>query len=161
MSYANRQPVSNGWRANGTLVNQFVNGKVAPGASRGNFSWILRGKDDDIHIVATGEQALALWSRAVDDDSPRPTVIVAAGLVHYATALQPSRPYWLLRRSLAESWHQPIALPSRKTYPPPRAGMCTFSKKNGRLQKDGRSKRPRAEAEQLRKLADDEQQRMD
>ena len=73
------------------------------GLLRETYPPILEGTvDAPVHVVRTGEDALALWTEADEAGQHRPTVIVAAGNVAEATSLVH------VRRILAESKAPPV-----------------------------------------------------
>ena len=157
MSYKDGKPVFNGRRADGEIVNQVIDGKVAKGALRENFPPILRGNDDDIRVVAAGEDALALWSRADEQGALRPTVIVAAGKVRDALSL--AHVQELLDNSkAAPSFH------GRSIHPAERGAvereLARAARRDVRVLEEEESpteeRQRAAEAERQRQIADDE-----
>lgn len=71
----------------GKVVNRITDGQAEDGALRGRFPPILRGNDKEVHVVRSGQDALALWSNHERQAKPKPTVIVAGDNVKEATSL--------------------------------------------------------------------------
>lgn len=88
MSYVDGKPVFNGRRpGDDAIVNQVRDGKSTSGLMREFYPPILRNdRSDEVHVVRTGEDALALWTETQPSQEP-PTVIVVPGSVRDATAL--------------------------------------------------------------------------
>lgn len=82
---------------------------------RDHYPPILRGNDKEVHVVSSGEDALALWSECDRGNRTRPTVIVVHENVREATSLRHTRA--LLARS-----EKPITVhPDSKMDPKQRA----------------------------------------
>ncbi len=66
-------------------------GKAEEGSMRGRFPPILRGYSGQVHLVHSGKDALALWTKADQAGEKRPTVIVTNGDARSTTALKATR----------------------------------------------------------------------
>lgn len=73
-------------------VNRYnEQGQASPGAMRGRFPPVLKGDPKQVHLVHSGQDALALWTKADQTGAKRPTVIVTGGDARSATALKATR----------------------------------------------------------------------
>jgi conjugative relaxase-like TrwC/TraI family protein len=65
--------------SDGKVVNRIRDGALAPGIFRDRYPPVLMGNPKEVHIVTSGEDALALWSILHENEQDVPTVIVVQG----------------------------------------------------------------------------------
>ncbi len=70
------------------VVNRIRDGQLEAGIFRGQYPPILKGNSREVHLVRSGEDALALWSNCNRVGITRPTVIVTHDSVREATCLK-------------------------------------------------------------------------
>ena len=80
-SFVGRRP------GDGAIVNRVRDGVREEGPLRDRYPPILRGDRREVHVVATGEDALAIWADRELAGKTMPTVIVAGDNVAEATLL--------------------------------------------------------------------------
>ncbi|EKE18265.1 MAG: relaxase/mobilization nuclease family protein [uncultured bacterium] len=103
-SFAGRRP------GDDAIVNRLRDGQPnrEEGALRDRYPPILKGDPKEVHIVATGEDALAIWSNRERENKPKPTVIVAGDNVGEAVQLQH------VRDTLRRADKPPVLWPSER-----------------------------------------------
>lgn len=106
-SFTGRRP------GDGAVVNRLREGQPdrEDGALRDRYPPILKGDPAEVHIVATGEDALALWSTLQRQNKPLPTVIVAGESVGEATQLKH------VRDVLRQAEQAPVLWPDSRMTP--------------------------------------------